>query len=304
MAQGSTGFLLKEGCRNFKENSMLSIASIGVLTACMLIIGVSLLISLNLSSIMGYIQGLNEVVVFLDDNVTEEQTNNVKSWLENNENINYVQYTSKDEALKTHIASLPTEEERKLFVELLGEENPLPALFNIKIENLRLLTELVNAIDNLDGVYYTRASTDLAETLIDIRTAVNFAGAVMITILVLVSAIIVNNTVKMTIFNRRREINIMKFVGASDIFIRIPFFVEGMITGLVSGTLSFLLTWGAYEYVFQWILSSKSSWLQLLSENLIMFSELILPFGLGFMCFGIGFGLLGSMFFVNKYLKV
>ncbi len=351
MAQGSTGFLLKEGFRNFKENKLLSFASVGVLTACMLLIGIAVLISINLSSMMGYIQSLNQAVVFLEDNITEEQINSIKDSLEKNPNISFVEYVSKEKALEMHIATLQNEAEKEIFKELLGEENPLPALFNIRISDLTMLTETVNAIDNTEGtlqneaekeifkellgeenplpalfnirisdltmltetvnaidntegVDYTKASTDIAETLIDIRTAVNFSGSVITGILVLVSIIIISNTIKVTIFNRRREINVMKFVGASDLFIRVPFFVEGILIGLVSGIMSFALTWGAYSYAFDWIANSKSSWFRIVSRNLVEFSDVAIQFGAGFLIFGVGFGFFGSLFFVNKYLRV
>ncbi len=302
MAVGSTGFLFKEGFRNLKENKLMSFATIGILTACMLLIGLAVLFGINVKSVMKYIQDLNEVVVFLQDDVTEEQTNNIHNLLKQNDNIISVEYISKEQALKNQIDSMGDNSD--LFAGLLGDDNPLPASFNIKIKDLSRLTETITMLDNTTGVYYTKAPTDIANTLIDINKAVTVSSMIMVGILFTVSIIIINNTIKVTIFTRSKEINVMKYVGASDAFIRIPFFIEGISIGLVSGIISYLLLWGGYKYIYNWIIGSQSSWLQLISIHLVSFNDIALYFCFGCLGFGLLFGIMGNIFFLGKYLKV
>ena len=300
--RSGVGFLLGEGFRNFKDNKLMSFATIGILTACMLLIGMSILFGINVQSVMNYIQDLNEVVVFLNDDVTEEEALQLKSVFAQNDNILSIEYISKEEALEGQLDAMG--ENSDLFAGLLGDDNPLPSSFNIKIEDLSRLKETVTMLDNTDGVYYTKAPTDIANTLVDIRKAVNVISVIIVGILVMVSIIIINNTIKMTIFARSKEINIMKYVGASDFFIRVPFLIEGVVIGLISAVISYILLWGGYKYIYNWLISSESSWIQLVSDNIVPFSSVMAYFIPGFLGFGLLFGIFGNLLFLGKHLKV
>ena len=137
-----------------------------------------------------------------------------------------------------------------------------------------------------------------------IKTAIHVAGLTIVAILMVVSIIIIANTVRVTIFNRRREINIMKYVGATNAFIRFPFLVEGMVIGLISAILAFGRLWVGTHFLYQWVGQSASGWLQLAYQSLIPFGSIAPQMLLGFAGAGVLFGMVGSFIFVGKYLKV
>lgn len=302
MTLSSFGYLLKEGGRNIKANRQMSVASIGVLVACMLLIGAAVLFSMNVNSIMGYIEAMNEMVVFVQDDADQATIDALGQSLKSDRNISSVTYTSKEDALKEQMSIM--EDAADLLEGLQGDENPLPASYSIQLKDLELLDETVARINNMPGVNYAVAPTDVAATLVDVKKGVSTAGFLIVAILGMVSVIIVSNTIKVTVFNRRKEISIMKYVGATDTFIRIPFLVEGMIIGLVSALLAFGLLWAGYDYVLRWLGETGSSWLQMAYANLIPFDSIGLQLLGGFTAAGVSFGVLGSLFFLGRYLKV
>ncbi|WP_283124364.1 permease-like cell division protein FtsX [Angelakisella massiliensis] len=302
MTLSSFGYLLKEGGRNIKANRQMSVASIGVLVACMLLIGAAVLFSMNVNSIMGYIEAMNEMVVFVQDDADQATIDALGQSLKSDRNISSVTYTSKEDALKEQMNIM--EDAADLLEGLQGDENPLPASYSIQLKDLELLDETVARINNMPGVNYAVAPTDVAATLVDVKKGVSTAGFLIVAILGMVSVIIVSNTIKVTVFNRRKEISIMKYVGATDTFIRIPFLVEGMIIGLVSALLAFGLLWAGYDYVLRWLGETGSSWLQMAYANLIPFDSIGLQLLGGFTAAGVSFGVLGSLFFLGRYLKV
>ena len=302
MTLSSFGYLLKEGGRNIKANRQMSVASIGVLVACMLLIGAAVLFSMNVNSIMGYIEAMNEMVVFVQDDADQATIDALGQSLKSDRNISSVTYTSKENALKEQMNIM--EDAADLLEGLQGDENPLPASYSIQLKDLELLDETVARINNMPGVNYAVAPTDVAATLVDVKKGVSTAGFLIVAILGMVSVIIVSNTIKVTVFNRRKEISIMKYVGATDTFIRIPFLVEGMIIGLVSALLAFGLLWAGYDYVLRWLGETGSSWLQMAYANLIPFDSIGLQLLGGFTAAGVSFGVLGSLFFLGRYLKV
>jgi len=302
MTSSSFGYLLCEGGRNIRANKQMSIASIGVLVACMLLIGTSILFSMNVNSIMGYVESMNEAVVFIKDSASTEEIEALGSELKNMSNISKITYVSKEDALKLQMDTM--QDAAGLLEGLVGEENPLPASYRIKIKDLSDLTNTVSSVNSMVAVDYVSAPTDVATTLVDIKRGVTIAGIFIVSILGMVSVIIISNTIKVTIFNRRREISIMKYVGATDAFIRIPFLVEGVIIGIVSAIIAFSFLWLGYEYTMQWLSETPSSWMNMAYGSLIPFVD-IWPIMLsGFTAAGAAFGVFGSLFFVSKYLKV
>lgn len=302
MTSSSLGYLLCEGGRNIKANRQMSVASIGVLVACMLLIGASVLFSMNVNSIMGYVESINEMVAFVDDDADQTTVDALATSLAGDSNVQEVRFISKSDALKLQMELMS--DSAILLEGLDGSENPLPASFRVKLRSLEELDVTVARISAMNGIDYVSAPTDIATTLVDIRRGVTMAGSAIVAILAMVSVIIISNTIKVTIFNRRKEINIMKYVGATDAFIRIPFLVEGVIIGVVSATLAFGLLWIGYDYTMQWVSGTASSWLQAAYLHFLPFADVALYIFCGFTAAGMTFGVLGSLFFVSRYLKV
>lgn len=301
MGLGSVKYLVGEGAKNIHANRQMSMASIGVLVACMLLIGAAVLFSLNADAVMGYIESQNDVVVFVADRATDAQAEGLGAVLKGVDNVASVRYISKEEALKGQMEKLGNS---AYLMDTLLEDNPLPATYYVKVKDLELLEDTVDEIRDLDLVLDVNSPTDVAATLVGIKKGVNIGGLGIVAILGAVSILIVSNTIKLTVFNRRREISIMKYVGATDSFIRLPFLVEGVIIGLLSALLAFGLLWVAYYYLLDWMGSATSSWIQLVYQNLIQFEDIALKMLGGFCGAGAAFGIVGSMFFVGKYLKV
>lgn len=301
MNGSSAKYLLGEGVRSMRENRQMSIASVGVLMACMLLIGAAVLFSVNMNALMGYVKNQNEIVAYVDLNATIEQIASLETQIEDMDNISSYVYISKEQALEESMQDLGSS---AYLLDGLIDDNPLPASFRIKVRDLERLTETVAALEETPLVYQVNAATDVVTVLLDISKGVNTGGLVIVAILAAVSILIIANTIKVTVFNRRREISIMKYVGATDAFIRIPFLVEGVIIGMISAVLAFGLLWVAYEYVLNWLGTSQSSWLLMVLESMVPFGSIAFPMLGGFAGSGAAFGLIGSLFFLRRYLKV
>ena len=302
MRGSSFGYLVKEGAKNVYVNRLMSFASIGTLVACMLLIGSSLLLSMNVNQLVGYMEQRNEIVAFLNDDITDEQVAEVTSELESIENVYDLEYLDKEAVL---------EEQRELLGEsgvllegLEGEENPLPPTYRMKIRDLSQLTGTVMRIQAIEGVQSVNSPDMVAEVVTSLKRAVSTGGMMIVAILIVVSLVIIGNTIKVTVFNRRKEINIMKYVGATDTFIRLPFFVEGFLLGLISALIAFGLLWVGYDYVMRILSENPAQWIGQAYDSMIRFEDVALKLLCWFAGGGIGIGVVGSMFFVNKYLKV
>ena len=205
MSLGSVKYLVGEGARNIRANRQMSIASIGVLVACMLLIGAAVLFSLNADAVMGYIESQNDVVVFVVDEADESEAEGLGATLSAIENVSSVRYISRAEALEGQMERLGSS---AYLMDALREDNPLPATYYVKVKDLEFLSSTVEKIQALDLVLDVNSPTDMAATMVGVKKAVNLGGLAIVTILGAVSVLIVSNTIKLTIFNRRREIKI------------------------------------------------------------------------------------------------
>ena len=301
MKTSSFKYLVGEGARNVKVNRFMSLASIGVLTACLLLIGAAWLVSLNANSIVGYVEDQNEVMAFVEDWADANDILEIEEALKEIDNIHEVIYVSKAQALEQQMELL---EENAFLFEEFEKDNPYPDSFRLKIDDLSILGETIAQVEEVKGIDGTSAAVDLAATITDIKNGISFAGLAIVGLLSLVSLVIVANTIKITVFNRRKEVSIMKYVGATDLFIRLPFLVEGLILGLLSAIISFLLLWGGYGLMLNWMGGTESSWFMMAFEQLVRFEDVALKVLGTFVAAGMGIGGLGSMVFVGKFLKV
>ena len=271
----------------------------------MLLIGASIVFSFNANSFVGYVEAQNEVVVFLKDNLSDDRISEVEQQLKNTENVSAVRFISKEEGLDSWVQSMSgvAENSEELFAPLY-EDNIMPDSFSVTIRDLSQLDATVQVLSDYDDVDYVRAPEQVAQTITIIKHAVNLGGAAIVLLLIGVASMIIANTIKITVFNRRKEISIMKYVGATDMFIRLPFIVEGLLLGLLSASVAFLLIWGLYSLLVHWLAGEGVGWLTFLTENLVPFGSMALPLMGCFLFVGVAIGTLGSIIFVRKYLKV
>ncbi len=302
MKIGSFGYLIREGAKNIYVNRLMSFASIGTLVACMLLIGSSILLSMNVNQIVGYVEQQNELTAFLEDDVTDEEAVEIEEQLREIENILDPVYLNKEAVLKEQMSSMG--DAADLFEGLEGEENPFPPTFRMHVRDLSLLTSTIMKVSDIDGVVKVIGPDSVAEIVTSLKKAISQCGMIIVGVLLAVSLVIIANTIKITVFNRRKEINIMKYVGATDIFIRLPFFVEGFLLGLISAMIAFGLLWVGYDYILRMISQNPSDWIQQTYASMIQFKDVAVELLCWFAGGGVGVGVFGSMVFVSKYLKV
>lgn len=294
-------YLLKEGGRNIFSNKLMSFACIGVLVACFLLIGSSVLMSVTVNNMVEYVENQNEIVAFLDDGATDADADVLGMALTNMDNVSRVTFVSKEEALAEEKANAA--EYGDIF-DGLEDDNPLPDKYVIQIREIDQLEQTVEEVKSMDGVQKVLAQTDVAEILAGVKSAVNYTGAIVVAILVLVSIVIITNTIKLTVFSRRKEINIMKYVGATDSFIRMPFLVEGMLIGVVAAILAFAVLGVSYTYLLSWAGENYGTQIGIVLTSAVPFSDVGLFIFCGFAIIGVFIGTVGSGVFVRRYLKV
>ena len=300
-------YLTKQGLLSMVRNRMMSIASIGVLTACLLITGISVLVSMNVSSLIDYLGDQNKMIVYIDldaEDTVSEQVGVSISEISNVASYDYISKAAALEQTKEWIGEYDSGSYSAVLDGYEGENNPLYNSYSVHVSDLELIDETSASISALPGVDFVESPSDLAGTIIGIEKTVTYAGIALVGSLGLVAILVISNTIRLTVFSRRKEINIMKFVGATNNFIRLPFWVEGTVLGLVSALLAFGLVSGAYIWVLQIIEVSGISWLQSIYFTIIPYNSIWAYLLAGFTIAGVLLGGFGSAVSIRKHLKV
>ena len=298
MRFGSFTYLLKQGAKNAYLNKAMSFASVGVLAACLILVGSAALFSKNIQNLIGFVQQQNEIIVYLDDELSADVSAQLDRQIRAMPNVVEATYTSKEKAF---------ENQREKLGNLLDgyeNENVFPASYHLQIRNLSEMQQDVDTLTAMAGVYRVDAPTDVADVMLKTDRGISVAGTVVVAALLVVSFVIIINTIKITVFSRRREINIMKYVGATNHFIRMPFLIEGMILGGVSALLAFLVVFYLYDRIYNALAGNLTAWMSSAAASLIPFSDIALPLALLYLAAGVLIGALGSMLSVRKHLKV
>ncbi len=297
---GNLKYLLKEGLRNLWTNRLMTLASVGVLTACLLLIGCAILFSDNINSVVGYVEDQNEIVVFLEKENTEEENAAIGTRIKEMADVESVTYTSKEQAWEIQ------KEKLGAAAALLEEngDNPYYAYFTVRENDLSKINETTAALSALEGVKQVNSSNEFAMAVISLRRMVSVFGGILILALVLVSLVIIANTIRAAVFSRRKEINIMKYVGATNGFIRLPFLVEGVALGFLSAVIAFLLCWLCYALLVSSLTGNSGTFLAAALENILPFSAVAGKLALLFFGAGTVTGTLGSLISVRNHLKV
>ena len=301
MRISSFRYLLKTGLKSLWHNRLMTLASIGTLVACLLIVGLAVLFSINIDSIIEYLGEQNEVVVFLQTDAPETAYLDVQSEMESLGSLGEITYISKAEALESIVDKYLSGDEGLLS----GMDNSfLPESFRAKILKPDEVDSIVAALKRIDYVEEVEAPTQLTKTLVSMRSMVNTFGFAVVGALILVSIVIVTNTIRASVFSRRREINIMKYVGANNTFIRVPFVAEGIVLGIIAALLAFFLVWGGYTAFYTLIREELTGWIGSAVQHLVPFGEIATQILAYFLLSGMFVGGIGSGFSMRKYLRV
>ena len=293
----SAGYLIKEGFRSVKINKLMTFASMGVLICCMLLMGCSVLVSSNTTNLLSKIEEQNVIMVFMDDDATKEMTDAAKAEIEKMENVKEVVYISKDEAWQNQLKEM--NDSQREFFENYADQSPLPDTLKVVVSDMGSFNSTVKSLKKLDNIQNIRENSELAQKLARVRQAVNIICIAVVALLFAVSVFIISNTVRISMFSRKLEISIMKSVGATDGFVRIPFIVEGIVIGLLSAGLAELMVWGIYAFATKQL----SSMITLFNTGFVPFASLWWILLIAFVILGVATGVGGSFVSMNKYLK-
>lgn len=287
--------IIYDALKNIRKNSIMSIASVSVLSACLVIMGSSIMIAANLNQFVKKMESQNEIVLFLDEKLTEEEITAAGNEIKAIPNIESLLYVTKAEALEEYKREFGDQAE--LFAGLEAQ-NPLRNAYHIKVKNLKMYDSTLASLKAVKGVVKVREKQEIVDKLVRVRKNLSMLAIWILVILVAVSLFIISNTVRLAMFTRKLEINIMKFVGATDGFIRLPFLLEGLFIGLISSIVAFLLQWGVYSGIIAPLLVDLSLF------NPIPFFKLSFSLFNSFLVFSLIIGVLGSIMPMRKYLKV
>lgn len=275
------------------KHGFMAFAAICITVACLVIINSFALIAYNLNLMIEDIQKQTRIVVCIDETYTEAQSKSVGSEINLLDNVANAQFVSREQALMNFIG----ESDTSLFEGL--DAKSMRDQFIITLEDNALVKETKAALEKVSGVADVYADLTVAQAMATIRNVIYVASVAVSAILFLVSLIIISNTVRLAMLDRKEEIAIMKMVGATNSFIRFPFFVEGALIGLFASVFSFFIEWGLYSLMRNAILGTDMAML-----TVVPFSEVLIPMVLS--CAGAGFiiGIFGTVMSIRRFLKV
>lgn len=300
MRTSNVNYLIKKGISSVWKNFIMSFASFSILLVSLLQVSITVLVLINMNIIMKNIEDTNEITIFIKEGVEKPQIAQIESILKSNSNLTDVKYISKEQGLEKF------KEDMGEYADLLSylDEIPVPETFLVRVVDLQKIKLSVDAISSIDGVEQVKAPYDFAGALINIRNTFSIIIMAMLVTLIVVSVVVVSNTIRTSVFSRRNEITIMKYVGATDSFIKLPFFVEGTFIGILSGLAAWGLTWFIYDSVFSLFTDNLTLWEMFGFFDLVPFDSISLMILLINCIAGAILGAVGTVISTGKYLKV
>lgn len=277
------------------RNSWLSISSIGIVTVSLIILGASLLLVVNAEKLAQSVESSVEITAFLEEEVGKVEREKIKDKIEGNAAVDTIEFISKEQALKDMKKSFG---ESSDILESLEGSNPLPDAFRIKTKTAAAVPATASSLEKITGIEQVRYGQGVVEKLLNVTKWVRLASVVTLVLLTLAAVFLIATTIRMSVFARRREIGIMKMLGATNWFVRFPFMLEGIVLGLTGGLLAILVVDLGYLSLLQ-KLKISLPFIQLVNDSQVILSILGSMIGLGILI-----GALGSWFSLRKFLKV
>jgi cell division transport system permease protein len=294
----SLGYMLKEGFKNLWRNRMMSLASIGSVSATLIILGIIFILIFNINSLAeGAQDQFDSIQVYIDKDTENDRIEQIGKEIAQIEGIKEIKFKSRAEALG-------------YMKELFGEQgylleglegNPLPNSYVVYLNDIEDSEAVVSQIGLIENIENVKFHKDIVDKIIKITDFVRIIGMIIIVILIAISVFIIGNTIKLTVAARRREINIMKYVGATNWFIRWPFFIEGTFLGLLGSVIALLIIYLSYRYLYN--LAATSLYV-MLTAYLVPIAKVVDNLFIMFIVLGSGIGALGSITSMKKYLRV
>ena len=288
-------YLIKEGIRGIFLHGFMSFAAVCVTVACLLIVGSFSLLTYNVNIMVEELNQTNEILVYVDETLSDAEARSIGTKINMLDNVLQSTFVSREEALEDFIAD---HEGDPAFGGV--EASDLRHRFVVVLEDNRLMKETDEAIKRIPGVAKTNAEYELAEGFTTIQDVLHVISVAIIAVLLIVSLLIISNTVKLAMYDRKDEIAIMKMVGATNGFIRLPFVVEGFTLGMIGAALAFGMEWVMYDALLEKINSADA----LNLFNFVPFDTLLIPMVVTFIAAGMFVGIVGSWTSIRKFMNV
>lgn len=290
-------YLIGEGFSNLFKNKKSTISSLMIMCATMLIFGLFFVIGENISAFVDNVAEAQEMRVYLVSDATESQIEQVGNEILAIDGVKDVQYISKEEGLESMRDVLGDE-----LIQGYMERNILPPAYDVTLTDLELNEEVQESILQIENVDEIQASNKVIDQIIRLARGIRIVTGAILILLIVISTAIIANTIKLTVHARRKEISIMKYVGATNSFIRWPFVIEGIVIGIAAGLLSVAIIGVAYTYVANQM--TGSTFMQMIQWQLLQFSDMFSLILTVYLALGIGIGVVGSSISMRKYLEV
>lgn len=291
--------IIKQGFQGMWRNRSMGLASVSSISAVLVILGIILILVLSINNVVMEVKTkFDEIQVFLEDDLTNEDLDRIENEISAEENVLSLIFVSKNQGLE--LMKEQWGEEGHL-LEGLEEDNPLENSYIIQLKDIQHADTVVKNLNNIEGITKINYYKDIIDKLMIFANYIRFGGIAVVGALVLVSIFIISNTIKITVSSRKKEINIMKYVGATNGYIRGPFIIEGILFGLIGAGIAILLINYGYEYFFK---SISDQLYVLFTVYLVPPSNLVKDIVIIFSSIGVGIGALGSIVSLKRFLNV
>lgn len=282
--------------KSLKRNKTLSIASVVTVSLTLFMFGIFLMAMLNANKLVKNVESKLEVQVFLKDGISASDKKDIEETVKNINGVVQVSYETKEQALEKYKEQLG--EKNQGLLQGFDKENPLPESYIVKVKSSEIVEVVVTNTEKKPGVEEVVANRELVDRIAALTKGIKWVGAAALIILIPISLLLIGNTIKLAVYSRKREIGIMKFVGATDGFIRWPFIIEGIVIGLIGSLISGILLHYSYSFIYHKI-SASIPMLNLVSSTYILGNVLWI-----FILSGITIGSVGSIISIRKFLRV
>ena len=288
-------YFIKETYKSIRRNGFMSFASISTVAVSLLVLGMFLMIFLNTNNLAQYLENQVQISVYMQDSATDKELASVKDKLTKMPGVVKVTQVNKQQALERFKKRVGDQEQ---LLNSLGKENPFPNSFEVQVDNPDRIKVLTPQIGQLPKVETAKFGQEVVEHLFQLTKILRLGGIVLVVFLAMATLFIISNTIRLTVFARRKEVIIMKYVGATDWFIRWPFLLEGMTLGFFGAVVAFVLINSIYASLLDRIHATLAFLPLLPTSPLLLYVDLFL------LAAGTGIGALGSYISLRKFLRV
>lgn len=295
MSLSTREYFIRETYKSIRRNGFMSFASISTVAVSLLVLGLFLLMFLNTNNLAKYLESQVQISVYMDDKASDEELAAVKEKLTKLPGVVEVKSISKEQAMTRFRERLGDQEQ---LLDALGKDNPFPYSFEVHVDNPERIKQITPQISKLPKVETAKFGQEVVEHLFQLTSILRVGGIILVIFLSMATLFIISNTIRLTVFARRKEVVIMKYVGATDWFIRWPFMLEGMAMGFFGAIIASIIINSTYSALLERIHATLAFLPLMPSSPLLIYLTLFL------LAAGTGIGALGSFISLRKFLRV